>query len=622
MQIESSFSLSVALSPLPTVIYDPRADQVLEHDGRIQDLFAYEFVSGGLAAVLRSSAAEFAVFLDAVFHYGRYVETGLRFATAGGTPLNLEVFGTVVPEPNATLVSLSFLDTDAQGQRVYLADKNAHHRAGFNHWQEVYGFFQEVERENRLILDAAGEGIYGINAEGKATFVNRAAQEMLGWKAEDLIGQELHSIIHHHHLNGDHFPARECPIYRSFRMDETMRVEEDAFWRKDGKPILVEYVSTPIYDRGVLAGAVVIFRDITERHENERKLRAALSEIEALKAQLEQENDYLLTEMRTSRLQKGLIGESAYTRSVNAQINLVAETDTNVLVRGAPGSGKTQIVSLIHDASPRGKRPLVHVDCTTKSARDLEIELFGYRKGAFRGAERDTVGKLVLAQNGTLHLDEITDMPLDFQTKLLQVLREGAFTRIGASEPTPIGTRIISSTARDIDAEVAAGRLRRDLYFELAVFPIQTQGLRSRKEDIPHLAQHFLEQSVRRSRLPETRLSRANIERLQSYSWPGNVRELQNVVERAAILAQGGKLVFDFSTTSAGAQVDPERIYTDAELREIERNNLVACLRRSNGRVSGQNGAAQFLGLAPTTVYSRIKSHKITAVDWEEPTLV
>ncbi|MBT8152652.1 sigma 54-interacting transcriptional regulator [Epibacterium ulvae] len=619
MQIESNFALTVALSPLPMVIYDPRADRILECDARAKDLFKVAEFDQGLAPFLTSPAVGFAVFLEAVSHYGSYVETGLSFETATKGALTLEVFGSSVAGTDPQLFSLSFLDVNAQGHRAYLAEKDAHHRAGLNHWREVHGFFQEVERENRLILDAAGEGIYGINADGKATFVNRAAQEMLGWKAEDLIGQDLHAMIHHHHLDGGHFPARECPIYRSFRMEETVRVDEDAFWRKDGKPILVDYVSTPIYDRGVLAGAVVIFRDITERRENERKLRAALSEIEALKAQLEQENDYLLTEMRTSRLQKGLIGQSAYTRSVNAQINLVAETDTNVLVRGAPGSGKTQVVSLIHDASPRGKRPLVHVDCATKSARDLEIELFGYRKGAFRGAERDTVGKLVLAQNGTLHLDEITDMPLDFQTKLLEVLRQKHFTRIGATDPTPLGTRIISSTARDIDVEVEAGRFRQDLFFELAVFPIQTQDLRSRGDDIPHLAQHFLEQTVRRARLPMTRISRANIETLQSYDWPGNVRELQNVVERAAILAQGGKLVFDFATRQSQSLIEVDRIYSDAELRAIERDNLVACLRRAGGRVSGQNGAAQLLGLAPTTVYSRIKSHKIKDTEWADP---
>ncbi len=619
MQIESNFSLSVALSPLPTLVYDPRLDRVVACDARIGQLFDANVQSMGLASFLMSDPGEFAVFLEAVFYFGSYVETGLSFAASDGGMLELEVFGTAVPGTEQSLVALSFQELDAKGRRAHLAEKNTHQRLGLKHWQEVHGFFQEVERENRLILDAAGEGIYGINADGKATFVNRAAQEMLGWKAEDLIGQDLHAMIHHHHLDGGHFPARECPIYRSFRMEETVRVDEDAFWRKDGKPILVDYVSTPIYDRGVLAGAVVIFRDITERRENERKLRAALSEIEELKAQLEQENDYLLTEMRTSRSQKGLVGQSAYTRSVNAQIGLIAETETNVLVRGTPGSGKAQIVSLIHDASPRGKRPLVHVDCATKTARDLEIELFGYRKGAFRGADRDTVGKLVLAQNGTLHMDEITDMPLDFQTKLLEVLRQGHFTRIGATEPTPLGTRIISSTARDIDIEVEAGRFRRDLFFELAVFPIQTQDLRSRCDDIPLLAQHFLEQTVRRARLPMTRISRANIETLQSYDWPGNVRELQNVVERAAILAQGGKLVFDFATSQTQSLIEADRIYSAAELRTFERNNLVACLRRAGGRVSGQNGAAQLLGLAPTTLYSRIKSHKIQEAEWADP---
>ena len=150
-------------------------------------------------------------------------------------------------------------------------------------------FFSELERQNQLILNAAGEGIYGVNADGKTTFVNRAAQEMLGWTAEDLLGHDIHSMIHHHHLNGDLYPSHDCPIYHSFRLEEISRTEDEVFWRKDGKPIRVEYVSTPIYDHNVLAGAVVIFRDVTERKENERRLREAMDEVAALRDRLEQE---------------------------------------------------------------------------------------------------------------------------------------------------------------------------------------------------------------------------------------------------------------------------------------------------------------------------------------------
>lgn len=367
-------------------------------------LFGGDLIEQSCHRLLNSPTAEMAVFLEAVLHFGRYTTTTLDFVRFDRTSLRLQTFGTKISD---RLVMLSFLDLDAQERRNRLAEREAHQRAGILQWQNIHSFFREMEAQNHLILEAAGEGIYGIDADGKATFVNRAAQEMLGWNADDLIGRDLHQIIHHHHLNGERFHAHDCPIYDSFRRDKTVRVEDDAFWRKDGKPILVEYVSTPIHDHGVLAGAVVIFRDVTERRENEKKLRHAMEEVEKLRFQLEQENDYLLTEIRNVRSHAGIVGQSASIRNLNAQIDLVADTKTNVLISGGSGTGKSLAVSAIHEASSRRKRPLVRVNCSDIPAKSLEAEMFGYRRDAFRGALRDTTGKLALANNGTLHLDEV-----------------------------------------------------------------------------------------------------------------------------------------------------------------------------------------------------------------------
>lgn len=580
-------------------------------------LFNTRLRNKNLSPFLTSAATEMAVFLDAVIHFGRYIDGTLGFARDDGSPLRLQTYGTHIKSSDKILVMLGFLDLDAQDRRNAQAEQEAHQRAGLMQWQNIYGFFREVEMQNQLILNAAGEGIYGINAEGKATFVNRAAQEMLGWDAADLIGRELHSIIHHHHLNGELFPSHTCPIYKSFRRDETVRVEDDAFWRKDGKPILVEYVSTPIYDHGVLAGAVVIFRDVTERKDNEKKLRDALAEVENLRVQLEQENDYLLTEIRSVRSHTGIVGRSPSVRNLAAQIDLVADTNTNVLVTGATGTGKSLTVSAIHEASARRKRPLVKVNCSDVSLDQLEQELFGYRKAAFRGATRDTVGKLTLAQNGTLHLDEVSDLPKAFQAKLANVLQEQKYRRLGDVTDIPVKMTIISTTNRDLAAEVQAGRFRQDLFFELSVFPMRCERLQDRPEDIPYLAKHFLDATSRRLRLPPTRLSKANIEALLAYPWPGNVRELENVIERAAILAQGGKLKFEFHTRAHDDTDTGDAVLSDADLRARERDNLIRCLQRSNGKVSGSGGAAQLLGLAPTTVYSRIKSFAITQAEWD-----
>ncbi|QBF32629.1 sigma-54-dependent Fis family transcriptional regulator [Thalassococcus sp. S3] len=595
----------VAYHPLPTILLDLATDTIVAANPSARNMFGPQRVEAAFSALLRSDHGTASVFFEAVEHFGSYIDRTLVLEGESRAPLELQIYGV---HYGKGLVLLSFLDLKEHDQRNRLADMEAQHRAGLTKWQNIYDFFREVEAQNHLILEAAGEGIYGINAKGQATFVNRAAQEMLGWSADDLVGRELHSIIHHKHLNGEHFPAHECPIYASFRKDETMRVDDDVFWRKDGKPIMVEYVSTPIYDHNVLAGAVVIFRDVTERRENERKLREALAQVEELKVKLQQENEYLLTEIRSARSHTGVVGISDAVKSLNVQIDLAAKNNAHVLVSGPPGSGKSLTVSAIHEASIRHHRPLVRVNCDKTGGQALESELFGHKRGTFPGATRDVTGKLMLANNGTLHLDEIADLPKAIQAKLYDVLQSGQFQRPGDSAGTPVSLSVVATTSRDLAAEVRAGRFRQDLYFTLNLFSIQCQPLSSRPEDIPYLAKHFLDRTTRRLRLPSTRLSRSNIDVLKQYSWPGNVRELENVIERAAILAQGGRLEFEFQLSGPTATQGSDVVLTKKDLRALERKNLENALRRAKGKVSGEQGAAEMLGEAPTTVYSKIKS--------------
>lgn len=594
--------------PLPTVLVNTRTDRVVTANQAANHLLGPEALGAAFSDLLQCDLSIAAVFFDAVAHFGTYIDRGLSLSRTDGTALRLQSYG-VQYKPD--LVLLSFLDLDEHDHRTRMAEQEAHQRAGLSQWQNIYGFFREVEAQNHLILEAAGEGIYGINAMGQATFVNRAAQEMLGWSSDDLIGRDLHATIHHKHLNGEHFPAHTCPIYASFRREETMRVEDDVFWRKDGKPILVEYVSTPIYDHGVLAGAVVIFRDVTERKENERKLREALAQVEELKVKLEQENDYLLTEIRSARSHTGVVGVSPAIKSLNARIDLAARNKAHVLVSGPPGSGKSLTVSAIHEASERQRRPLVRISCDQMSASELEAELFGYRRGAFAGATRDTTGKLIMAHNGTLHLDEVAELPKVVQAKLHDVLQRGHFQRLGDSTQTPVSLTVVATTSHDLMAELRAGRFRQDLYFALNVFSITCEPLHERPEDIPYLAKHFLDRTTRRLRLPATRLSKSNIDALMQYDWPGNVRELENVIERAAILAQGGRLKFDFQRPDSSFGSRADVVLTQEDLRNLERENLQNALRRAGGKVSGQKGAAAMLGIAPTTAYSKIKSLEI-----------
>jgi PAS domain S-box-containing protein len=464
---------------------------------------------------------------------------------------------------------------------------------------------------NQLILRAAGEGIYGVNAEGKTTFVNPAAARMLGWSAEDLVGHDMHSIVHHTRPDGSHYPEHDCPIYAAFRDGAVHQVANEVFWRKDGTSFWVEYTSTPIRHRGAVVGAVIVFRDITQRREADEKLRAAHEEVDRLRERLELENAYLQEEIRIEGNHRGIVGRSAAIQKVLRQVELVAPTDATVLITGEAGTGKELIARAVHDASKRSRRPLIRVNCATLPHELAESEFFGHAKGAFNGARHDGVGRFELADGGTLFLDEVADLPLELQGKLLRVLEENNFERVGDEEPRSVDVRVIAATHRDLKQEVRRGRFREDLYFRLDVFPIESVPLRERRDDIPLLAAHFVQSQARKLRRGELKLTEGDVRRLMQYDWPGNVRELENVIERAAILARHARLRIDLpaaKTAAANAQAPADRVLTDDERRERDRINILAALQACDGKVFGRGGAAELLDVKPTTLASRIKA--------------
>jgi len=515
-------------------------------------------------------------------------------------------------------ICLMLLDLAELERRAQQVDTVRLHRAGLLEWKRARDFFAELEHQNQLILNAAGEGIYGVNAEGNTTFVNRAAQEMLGWTVEDLAGKPIHDMIHHHHLSGEVYHSHDCPIYRSFRFEQVNRIEDEVFWRKDGRPIRVEYVSTPIYDQQVLAGAVVIFRDITERKENERRLQTALEEIASLRDRLEQENAYLQEAITTERAHHDIIGTSPSVRQLLTRIEQVAATDATVLITGEAGTGKALVANAIHNASPRRRRPLIHVRCGAVAPGAMEAELFGQIRGAYQGALRDKPGKLELAHGGTLFLDDVEELPVETQGQLLRALQEREVTRLGDTRSRSIDVRVIAASTRPIEKEVAAGRLREDLYLWLNVFPIFCHPLRDKREDIPALASHLLRLASKRMNRSPPVITQHSMQRLMDYPWPGNVRELRNVIERAAIVSQGNKLIVDLGERDPHAKSAPARIRTEADLEAEMRRALVACLHAAGGRVSGAGGAAAAMGIPTTTFYSRIKKYAIQPADWQE----
>ena len=606
-----SDSLLNALAEAALLI-DLAQDRIAAANSRARRLLDLPPQDGlAFSPLVGATLPQFIVLVDEIAHRGEAWSRDIILSTVDATPLRCEIRGRLI-EDNPSFLLLTILDLEEMERHDRMAEAAELHRSGLLEWRRAQGFFSELERQNQLILNAAGEGIYGVNADGKTTFLNRAAQEMLGWTAEDLLGHDIHSVIHHHHLNGEVYPSHDCPIYQSFRFEQVARIEDEVFWRKDGKPIRVEYVSTPIYDQKVLAGAVVIFRDITERKENERKLREAMEEVAALRDRLEQENAYLQEAITSERAHHDIIGRSPAIRQLLTKIGLVAPTDATVLITGEAGTGKALVATAIHSDSPRRRRPLIHFKCGAVTADATEAELFGQMRGAFPGALRDKPGKLELAHGGTLFLDDVSELPLEQQGRLLHALQAGEVTRLGDTRTRQIDIRVIAATTKNLEHEVAAGRMREDLWLFLNVFPITCTPLRDRRDDIPELAAHLLDIACKRMNRPRTVITERMMDRLCAYPWPGNVRELKNVIERAAILSTSGKLMVELGTDTPARPSPTQMIRTEAEIQQAIRDNILACLRETKGKVAGPDGAAALLGIQPTTLYSRIRKFRIS----------
>ncbi len=493
-----------------------------------------------------------------------------------------------------------------------MADREAH--------PDVRDELARLQRRNQLILTSAGEGIYGLDSEGNASFVNPAAAKMLGWEIGELIGKPMHTNHHHSREDGSAYPRSECPIYAAFKDGKVHRVDCEVFWRKDGSKFCVEYTSTPILEDDLPVGAVVVFRDISERRQTEENLRFAMDEIAALKNQLQEQNLYLREEISAEHNFHEIIGESPAIETMRVAIETVGPSNANVLITGETGTGKELVARAIHASGPRRDQPLIKVNCASIPRELFESEFFGHVAGAFTGAIKDRAGRFQLAHQGTLFLDEVGEIPLEMQAKLLRVLQEGEFERVGEERTCKTDVRVIAATNRDLRREAEEGKFRQDLYYRLNVFPIEVAPLRHRGQDLRLLAQRFWQQAAAELKRGLPAIDPVELRRLEDYDWPGNVRELQNVIERAAITARGGRLQFDLPGGSlskhlrirssvAGRPSSSEApiILSEPELRRFERDNLIAALDQCHGRVYGKGGAAELLAVKATTLSSRIK---------------
>ncbi len=387
---------------------------------------------------------------------------------------------------------------------------------------------------------------------------------------------------------------------------------------------VLDLVMSAISDRdesGRARGMLVASKDVTERKRAERTLRATVAENARLRKEIERERDYLREEVNVSMNFGRIVGKSPALKHMLSQVEAVAQTPANVLVLGESGVGKELVARAIHVRSSRAEAPLVKVNCASIPKELFESEFFGHVKGAFTGAQKDRVGRFQLADGGTIFLDEVAEIPIESQGKLLRVLQESEFERVGDDITRSVDVRVIAATNRNMEELMVAGKFREDLFYRLSVFPIEVPPLRERKEDVIQLARQFLEDICNDFGRAPLKLTQGQADTINAYDWPGNVRELKNVIERAVILSRGNTLLLELSMPDKHPAVPgsgdsqgplaPDRIRTDKQMRELQKSNIIAALDATNWKVSGKDGTAELLGVRSTTLYDRLKAFGI-----------
>jgi formate hydrogenlyase transcriptional activator len=466
----------------------------------------------------------------------------------------------------------------------------------FDHGETLRSALDFQER----VMAAATFPIAVIDSEGKIVLANRAAAEVCGSDVGQVIGRSIFSCI---------APADSVRVARMVQdtLAHGLSVSnaECEVMRRDGLTRTLRISLQPLTLEGGLRGLVGAAEDVTERKESEAKLLRALAEVERLKNQLQAENLYLKEEVKLSHNFGEIVGGSEALKKALYLVERVAATGATVLILGETGTGKELLARAVHDLSARKDGPFIKVDCGAIPAGLIESELFGHEKGAFTDAIKRRTGRFELADGGTIFLDEIGDLPLDLQTKLLRVLQEGAFERVGGMRTIKTDSRVVAATNRDLSLRIGSGAFREDLYYRLATFPILLPPLRERPEDVPALALHFIKKySAKLGKRIES-VPQQLVEKLQAYHFPGNVRELENLIERAVILSAGPTLQMDVSFT-APRQTAPEPEGPQT-LEEVERSHILRVLEACNWRIEGPQGAARLLGLHPSTLRSRLR---------------
>jgi len=459
------------------------------------------------------------------------------------------------------------------------------------------------EREQRLglLVGSAMDGIVELDADLRVTLMNAAAEKAFGCRAGEFRGADFLRLL---------APDAQAKLPHLVRHLEDQPEGGQSLWiagglaarRADGAEFPAE-ATLSRYEMRRRPHYTLILRNVDDRLRAERQIHS-----------LTAQREYLREEIRGAHDFGGLIGTSACMAAILHDVKRVAATDASVLITGETGTGKELVANAVHEASRRRDGPLITVNCAAVPAALIESEFFGHERGAFTGATRRRQGRFELADGGTIFLDEVGDLGLEVQAKLLRVLQEGEFEPIGSSRSRRVDVRVLAATNRDLEVAVREGRFREDLYYRLNVFPIRLPPLRDRGDDVVLIAESFAKSLAKKLGLRPATLGEADAARLRSYPWPGNVRELRNVIERALIISPEGRIQLE-SILPASAlppvkpkALTPEGVLTDRDLREVERENLVKALEATHWQVGGKAGAASLLGVKPSTLRSRMAS--------------
>ncbi len=474
---------------------------------------------------------------------------------------------------------------------------------------------ERLERRYVDLYESTPAMLHTVDAEGRITAVSNHWLAKLGYQRNEVIGRSIIDFI----ADQSRGALMEGRLQQLISQGDVQNVPRQMLTRSGEVLDVLLSARAERDDDGRVMRLLVASKDVTERNRAEGRLREAYSEIARLKEELERERDYLREEVNVSMNFGRIVGESPALAAMLARIEAVAATPASVLIVGETGSGKELVAHAIHARSRRAEAPLVKVNCAAIPDELFESEFFGHVRGAFTGAHRDRIGRFELADGGTIFLDEVGEIPLALQGKLLRVLQEKEFERVGDDRTRKVDVRVIAATNKDLERAVEAGEFREDLYYRLGVFPVQVPPLRKRGDDVVQLALHFLEQVCRQFGRPCPKLTQGQVEALRRYDWPGNVRELKNVIERAVILSRGEVLRLDLSLREASpaaaapvpehpGEVVSQGFVTEAEMRERQRRNLIGALEAAGWRISGKGGAAELLGVRPTTLADRMRS--------------